>query len=483
MQNGVDVLMEDRIRQKYLRSLPGVDQVLQCGVLLEIQGDYPQRVINDTVRETVSSLRAKIIQAETEEELLDIELQVETLAQRSLEMVKEALKPNLCSVINATGTVLHTNLGRSLLAEKAVEAVEEVSRHYSNLELDLTTGERGSRYAHVEDLLCSLTGAQGAVVVNNNAGAVMLVLNTLAQGREIIISRGQLVEIGGSFRIPDVMAQSGAHLVEVGTTNKTHLQDYERAITENTAMLLKVHTSNYHIVGFTSQVSGAELVQLGRKHDIPVVEDLGSGVLIDLSKYGLTGEPTVPECIKEGLDVVTFSGDKLLGGPQAGIIVGNEKHIQQIKKNQLTRALRIDKMTLAALEATLQLYLDEDKAVREIPTLNMLTLPLTVLEARASSLAEFLRDNLPGKAQIKVMDGYSQVGGGALPLENLPTKLVSLQPYRMATTVEVTERLREEVVPVIARIHKNQLLIDVRTVREDEMPLLRDSLVRVMKKV
>ncbi len=475
--------MEDRVRQKYLRSLPGVDQILQFGILQEIQGDYPQQIINDAVRETVSSLRTQIMQAKSEEDLTEIDFQVESLARKSLDHIKEALKPNLCSVINATGTVLHTNLGRSLLAEKAVEAVKEASRHYSNLELDLSTGERGSRYSHVEELLCKLTGARGAVVVNNNAGAVMLVLNTLAQNKEVVISRGQLVEIGGSFRIPDVMSQSGAQLVEVGTTNKTHLHDYESAITENTAMLLKVHTSNYHIVGFTSHVSGAELVDLGRKHNIPVVEDLGSGVLIDLSKYGLQGEPAVQECIKEGMDVVTFSGDKLLGGPQAGIIVGNEEFIQKIKKNQLTRALRIDKMTLAALEATLQLYLDEEKAVREIPTLNMLTLPLSILEARASSLASYLKDHLTGKAKIKVIDGFSQVGGGALPLENIPTKLVSLQPYRLTTIVEVVERLRDQAVPVIARVQKNQLLMDLRTVREDEIPLLQDSLVRVMKKV
>ena len=475
--------MEDRVRQKYLRSLPGVDQILQFGILQEIQGDYPQQIINDAVRETVSSLRTQIMQAKSEEDLTEIDFQVESLARKSLDHIKEALKPNLCSVINATGTVLHTNLGRSLLAEKAVEAVKEVSRHYSNLELDLSTGERGSRYSHVEELLCKLTGARGALVVNNNAGAVMLVLNTLAQNKEVVISRGQLVEIGGSFRIPDVMSQSGAQLVEVGTTNKTHLHDYESAITENTAMLLKVHTSNYHIVGFTSHVSGAELVDLGRKHNIPVVEDLGSGVLIDLSKYGLQGEPAVQECIKEGMDVVTFSGDKLLGGPQAGIIVGNEEFIQKIKKNQLTRALRIDKMTLAALEATLQLYLDEEKAVREIPTLNMLTLPLSILEARASSLASYLKDHLTGKAKIKVIDGFSQVGGGALPLENIPTKLVSLQPYRLTTIVEVVERLRDQAVPVIARVQKNQLLMDLRTVREDEIPLLQDSLVRVMKKV
>ncbi|WP_241421086.1 L-seryl-tRNA(Sec) selenium transferase [Candidatus Contubernalis alkaliaceticus] len=474
--------MNDSIRQRYLRSLPGVDQILQCEYLLEIKGDYPQRVINDSVRETVSSLRAAIIQAESEEELLNIEVQVEQLAQRALEKAKEILKPNLCSVINATGTVLHTNLGRSLLAKKAVEAVSEVSRNYSNLELDLSTGERGSRYSHVEEMLCSLTGAQGAVVVNNNAAAVMLVLNTMAQSREVIISRGQLVEIGGSFRIPDVMSQSGAHLVEVGTTNKTHLRDYENAINDNTAMLLKVHTSNYHIVGFTSQVSGSELVELGRRYSLPAVEDLGSGVLIDLSKYGLMGEPTVQECVREGLDVVTFSGDKLLGGPQAGIIVGNEKYIQQVKKNQLTRALRIDKMTCAALEATLKLYMDEGQAVRQIPTLRMLTIPVQVLEYRASSLAAFLKEHLTGKVSIQVIDGYSQVGGGSLPLEKMPTKLVSLQPNRMVTTAEAVERLRREVVPVVARVHKNQLLIDVRTVLQEEIPLLQASLVRVFKK-
>ncbi len=474
--------MEDNFRQKYLRSLPAVDQVLHSSILLNLQKDYPQVVINNAARDVINGLRALILQANKEEELGEINFEMDKLAELTAEKVKESLKPKLQNVINATGIILHTNLGRSLMAEKAIEAVKDVTRHFCNLEFELTSGERGSRYIHVEDLLCQLTGAEGAVVVNNNAAAVMLVLNTLAREREVVISRGQLVEIGGSFRIPEVMNQSGAHLVEVGTTNKTHFGDYQNAISENTAMILKVHTSNYHIVGFTSQVSTSELVQLGERYNLPVVEDLGSGVLIDLARYGLKGEPTVPESIREGLDIVTFSGDKLLGGPQAGIIVGKKEYIEKIKKNQLTRALRIDKMTLAALEATLQLYLDEDKAVKEIPTLRMLVMPLTEVEARAEDMTAYLKENLTGKAQIKVVDGFSQVGGGAMPLEEIPTRLISLQPFRINTT-EIAERLREEDIPVIARIHKNQVLIDLRTVREEETYLLRDSLVRVLKKV
>ena len=474
--------MEDSIRQKYLRSLPGVDQVLQRDILINLQKDYPQGVINDAARNVVNGLRGLILQADSEDELNKMDFQIDSIARLTAEKVKETLRPKLRNVINATGIVLHTNLGRSLLAEKAVEAVKDVTRHYSNLEYDLDTGERGSRHMHVEDLLCHLTGAEGALVVNNNAAAVLLVLNTLARDKEVVISRGQLVEIGGSFRVPQVMAQSGAHLVEVGTTNKTHYQDYEEAIGENTGMILKVHTSNYQVIGFTSQVSGSELAGLGQKYNLPVVEDLGSGVFVDLKEYGLEGEPTVPESIREGLDLVTFSGDKLLGGPQAGIIVGKKDFTEKIKKNQLARALRIDKMTLAALEATLQLYLNEEDAVKDIPTLRMLTLPLTVLEARAFNMVSYLKEQLRGKAQIKVADGFSQVGGGALPREEIPTKLVSLQPYKMST-LEVIERLREEEIPVIARIQKNQVLVDLRTVSEEEIPLLRDSLVRVIKKV
>jgi len=474
--------MDDSIRQKYLRSLPGVDQILQRELLIGLQEDYPQGVINDAARNVVNGLRVLILQADSEDELNELDFQIDSIARLTAEKVRETLRPKLRNVINATGIVLHTNLGRSLLAEKAVEAVKEVTRHYSNLEYDLDTGERGSRHMHVEDLLCHLTGAEGALVVNNNAAAVLLVLNTLAKDREVVISRGQLVEIGGSFRVPQVMAQSGAHLVEVGTTNKTHYRDYEEAIGENTGMILKVHTSNYQVIGFTSQVSGFELAGLGQKYDLPVVEDLGSGVFVDLKEYGLEGEPTVPESIREGLDLVTFSGDKLLGGPQAGIIVGKKDFTEKIKKNQLARALRIDKMTLAALEATLQLYLNEEDAVKDIPTLRMLTLPLTVLEARAFNMVSYLKEQLRGKAQIKVADGFSQVGGGALPREEIPTKLVSLQPYKMST-LEVIERLREEEIPVIARIQKNQVLVDLRTVSEEEVHLLRDSLVRVIKKV
>ncbi len=282
--------------------------------------------------------------------------------------------------------MIHTNLGRSLLAKEAIENVIKVSENYSNLEYDLKQGKRGSRYSHVEELIKKVTGAEAAMVVNNNAAAVMLALNTLCEEKEAIVSRGQLVEIGGSFRVPDVMKFSRAHLVEVGTTNRTHLYDYENNINENTGVLLKVHTSNFKIMGFTEEVSSEEMVQLGEKYKLPVMEDIGSGTLVDFSKYGFTYEPTVQSSLEKGVDVVTFSGDKMLGGPQAGIIVGKKKYIDKMKKNQLTRALRIDKMTLAALEGTLKYYIDEKEAIENIPTLNMILSSKEIHKKKSSKI-------------------------------------------------------------------------------------------------
>ena len=332
-------------------------------------------------------------------------------------------------VLNATGTILHTNLGRAPIADTHMAHVAAVATGYSNLEYNLEAGARGERYAHFEQLLCKLTGAEAAMAVNNNAAAVMLILDSMAKGGEVIVSRGELVEIGGKFRIPDVMERSGAALVEIGTTNKTHISDYEEAITEETAALLKVHTSNYRIVGFTDTVSVAELSPIAKDHDIPLIEDLGSGMLIDLSKYGITYEPTVQDSIANGADVVCFSGDKLLGGPQAGIIVGRKKYIDKMKKNQLTRALRIDKFTAAALEVVLQEYLSEEQAIRNIPTLRMITRSLDEVSVDAEQLSQLLEESgLP--VQVGMEPCESQIGGGSLPLERIPSMAVTLRPQR-----------------------------------------------------
>ncbi len=376
--------------------------------------------------------------------------------------------------MNATGVVLHTNLGRSLIANELREHLGDIACNYSTLEFDTDNGKRGSRYSHVEDIICELTGAQAALVVNNNAAAVMLVLSTMSEGKEAIVSRGQLVEIGGSFRIPEVMRWSGAELVEIGTTNKTHLRDYERAITENTGVLLKVHTSNYRILGFTKEVSIEELAPLAQKHNIPLVEDIGSGSLIDFSKYGLTKEPTVLEAIKAGADVVTFSGDKMLGGPQAGIIVGKKEYIEDMKANHLTRALRVDKMTLSVLEATLKFYRDEAKAVKSIPALRMLTMQAEELSEKAQCLFGLIQEQAK-TFEIEVVKGASEVGGGSMPLEKLPTHLVSVTHGKLSAN-KIIKGLRDYDMPVIARVEDDKVLLDPRTLMDDEYEYVAKAL-------
>jgi L-seryl-tRNA(Ser) seleniumtransferase len=381
------------------------------------------------------------------------------------------LKPHLKRVINATGVILHTNLGRSLLSHEALVNLEEIASHYSNLEFDVQSGERGNRHSHLTPLLTKLTGAEYGLIVNNNAAAVLLALHTLAFGREVIISRGELIEIGGSFRIPEVMKASGTKLVEVGTTNKTHRDDYHKAINENTALILKVHTSNYRIVGFTSEVSLSELVSLGRENKIPVMNDLGSGCLLDLSRYGLSKEPTVSEAVQIGADVVTFSGDKLLGGPQAGIILGKKNVLLSMEKNPLLRALRVDKLTLAALEATLLLYLDEDKTKDKVPTLRMLTLSLEEIERKAKTLAALIKKELSSFLKVEIQKDSSQVGGGALPLVELPTWVVALTPLKTPVN-QLEEQMRGSDPPIISRISNDQIIIDPRTIDEGEVNLL-----------
>jgi L-seryl-tRNA(Ser) seleniumtransferase len=386
---------------------------------------------------------------------------------------------SLRRVINATGIILHTNLGRAPLCKEALERIVEVSRGYSNLEFDLATGKRGLRYDHIREILCELTGAEDALVVNNNAAAVLLVLSTLARGREAIVSRGELIEIGGEFRIPEVMERSGAVLREVGATNRTHLSDYEKAIGENTALIMKVHTSNFRIVGFTEEVPVPELVALGRRWGIPVMNDLGSGCFIRLEQYGLQREPTVGDAVKEGADVITFSGDKLLGGPQAGIIVGKRDLLERIKKNPLNRALRIDKLTLAALEATAKLYLNEQGALAGLRSLAALTEPAEAAARRARRLLQLLKKaGLPG-VTLSLKKGSSMAGGGSLPTQQIPTTLVALRPENLSAA-RIDEKLRALPVPVVARIAEDELLFDPRTLAAEELPEVRNALRAVL---
>ncbi len=459
-------------RQHLLRRLPAIDQLLVSARNDALLAEAPPSLVTRIARQTVADLRSGIL---AEGALDPDDLAPEAVMARLRRNVAEALRFRLRRTINATGVVVHTNLGRSLLAEEAVENLCQIARRYSNLEYDLARGRRGSRYSAVHDILCEITGAEAAMVVNNNAAAVLLCLETMAAGREVIVSRGELVEIGGSFRIPDVMAKSGAILKEVGTTNRTHLRDYVRAIGPDTALMLKVHTSNYAMVGFTAEVALTDMVALGRERDIAVMNDLGSGNFVDLSRYGLPGEPTVQQTVATGVDLVTFSGDKLLGGPQAGIILGRTEYIRRIRENPINRALRIDKLTLAALEATLRLYRDPDSAMARIPTLRMLTDSLTVLDTRARDLAARIEAVASPQIRTTILDASSKAGGGALPLLNLPTRCVGLRVDSMS--VDALERaLRANDPPIIGRIENDMFILDVRTVADDETPLIAAAL-------
>jgi L-seryl-tRNA(Ser) seleniumtransferase len=453
-----------------------VDRFLQELEQDQTLAGLPRALLKDLLAEFLDLCREEIRAGAVKDESA---LGISVLAARAAAYVRFKSRPHFRRVLNATGVVIHTNLGRSILAEEAVQAVVQGCRHYSNLELALETGQRGSRYSHVEKLLCRLTGAEAGLVVNNNAAAVLLVLDTLARGGEVVVSRGQLVEIGGSFRIPEVMKKSGAVLREVGATNRTHLRDYEDAIGDGTAMLMKVHTSNYRIIGFHKEVELPELVALGRERGLPVFEDLGSGNLFDFSPYGFMPEPTVQQVLRSGVDVVSFSGDKLLGGPQAGVIVGRKEYIDRIKKNQLNRALRIDKMTLAALEATLRLYLDPELARRKVPTLAMITAGREELLARARRLRRRLSKNLGGLAAVAVRPGFSRVGGGSFPEQDLPTSLVAVTSAGMDV-----EALRQGLLatepPVIGRVEEGAFCLDPRTLMDEEFALAAGALRAVL---
>lgn len=455
--------------------LPSVDEILEYKSIKELLDRLPRQLIIDAIRQEIDSLRRRIKNQEIaiEELLIEIDSLSSNILSRALKLDEYKLK----SVVNATGTIIHTNLGRSLLNKKVLEHVNEMASNYSNLEYDIVAGQRGSRYSMIENLICQITGAEAALVVNNNAAAVLLALSTLSKGKEVIVSRGELIEIGGSFRIPEVLEESGAILVEVGTTNKTHLKDYENAINENTSALLKVHTSNYRILGFTSSVSAKELLDLKTRYDLPIIEDLGSGVLIDLSKYGLEYEPRVQDSLKNSIDIVTFSGDKLLGGPQAGIIVGEKKYISQMMKNPLTRAIRVDKFTISALEATLKYYLDEEIAMKEIPTLNMLTKPLDEINNKAIELFSLLdKQNIDKRLKISIEDSYSEVGGGSLPLERLPSKCITI--YSNEYSIDTIDNiLRNYETPIITRIYKDKIHLDLRTIKREEFQIIVEALI------
>lgn len=465
--------MDDR-QKELLRQLPKIDEII---LLLEQQKVFeraPREMVVNTCRSAVGELREAILRSKKGGKGF-VPPSLEQVASSVALKVENLHRPSLRRVINATGIVLHTNLGRAPLCEEALERVIDVSRGYSNLEYNLEKGKRGLRYDHVSKILCDLTGAEDALVVNNNAAAVLLVLNTLAAGKETVVSRGELIEIGGEFRIPEVMEKSGAILREVGTTNRTHLSDYEKAIGEKTGLLLKVHTSNFLIMGFTEEVQLPELAALGRKRGIPVMSDLGSGCLIETERFGLKKEPTVQETLKTGVDVVTFSGDKLLGGPQAGIILGRRETLEQIKKNPLNRALRIDKMTLAALEATMRLYLHEGEALTSIRGLRVLTEPVEEVEQRAKKLLRLLKKAKIEGLTLSLKKGSSMAGGGSLPTQEIPSVLLSLRSSKLSANA-VEEKLRQFDIPIIARIAEKEVLFDLRTIAPEEFDIIRRAL-------
>jgi len=458
-----------------LKTLPKIDDSIAM-LRHEITEDVPSSLIRKIVRKSVEQQRCSILaNADGYRSLSQSEWK-----ELFLRELAEERKTNLRRVINGTGIVIHTNLGRSLLPPEAMEQLVQCSRHYSNLEFDLKSGKRGSRYSLVEELLCDITGAEAALVVNNNAAAVFLVIETLACNREAIVSRGELVEIGGSFRIPDVMAKSGATLVEVGATNRTHYYDYENALTENTSLLLKVHTSNFRMLGFTKEVSSQELVTLARQHNIAVMEDLGSGCLVDLSPYGLPQERTVQEVVATGIDVVTFSGDKLLGGPQAGVIVGRRKAIDRIKKNPLNRALRIDKFTLASLESVLRMYYDIDQALEKVPTLAMLVEKPADIKKRAQRILRKIKKASLVNCNISLAPTISQTGGGAIPEYGLDSWAVQMTP--IGVSVNRLERdMRTRDLPLIGRIENEHFIIDCRTVLENDVNEIATAVIEYFR--
>ncbi|MGN0674080.1 MAG: L-seryl-tRNA(Sec) selenium transferase [Anaerovoracaceae bacterium] len=463
-------------KRDILRRIPKVDEVLQKEPLFVFFEDKGQSVVTEAAREAIDALRAEILKAGDDElDSFDVSrLSADAVALEAVRVLEENDANNLIAAINATGTILHTNLGRAPLCKEAVENVARVSKGYSNLEYDVKAGKRGSRHDIVSEILAELTGAEDAMMVNNNASATMLVLSTMGAGKECVVSRGELVEIGGAFRIPDIMEQSGATLKEVGTTNKTKISDYEKAYDEErTGAFMKVHKSNYDVVGFTEEATLEELVELGREKNIPVIYDMGNGLMVDMSAYGLS-EPNVPASLATGIDVILFSGDKLLGGPQAGIIAGKAEWIKKMKKHPLARAIRVDKMTFAAMEETLKKYRDEKVALRDIPVLSMISASPEEMKAKAERLLKVIEEKTEGYS-LEVAAVEDQIGGGSAPMVRLPGYAVSVTSDN-CTTKAIERLLRKSSIPVIARINDDRLLLCVRTIMEDEFDAVAEAL-------
>jgi L-seryl-tRNA(Ser) seleniumtransferase len=457
------------------RNLPAVHAVLDSVVLRDLAGGFAHNQVVQAVREALDGLRRRLGSGQVP----DGELSPEAIAARAVEHLRQTFRPRLQSVINATGIVLHTNLGRAPMAEPAARAAYEAARGYLNLEMDLESGKRSSRQDAVRPWLCRLTGAESATAVNNNAAATVIVLRALCAGKEAIVSRGQLIEIGGSFRIPEIMAVSGAALREVGTTNITRLSDYENAIGPATGALLRVHCSNYRISGFTESVPLGDLVALGRRYSLPVIDDIGSGALLDFARFGFSGEPVAQNSIAAGADVVLFSGDKLLGGPQAGLIAGRKQWIGKIERDPLMRAFRLDKMTLAALEATMRIYLDPERALREVPVLRLLDTPLEEWRRRAETLAAHLQA-VAGVSEARAVQDVAYVGGGSLPDQASPTWVVEIQASGISDA-ELALRLRLGEPAVVSRLRDGKLIFDVRTLLEHQEAPLVEAVGRALR--
>ena len=460
-----------------LRKIPKIDEILKQTAIQEASAQYSHNLIVESSRETLDSLRQEILSGSE-----DVSLEMEDICKNILALIAKKNQMHLRPVINATGIILHTNLGRACLSNRAVEAIRSVAQEYNTLEYNLEKGGRGSRYDHVEELIAKITGAEDAIAVNNNAAAVMLILSTMAKGKEVVVSRGELVEIGGAFRVPDIMAQSGGYLVEVGTTNKTHYSDYVNAITPETGALLKVHTSNFKIMGFFEEVSLEDMVEIGHKNGLPVIYDMGSGSMVRLQDYGIQDEPNVIDTMKSGVDILSFSGDKLLGGPQAGIIIGKREWIEKMKKNPLTRAFRIDKLTLAALEATLRDYLDPEVALKSIPTLQMMTATVEDLQPKGQKLFDLLNKDPQGYT-VELTEDFGQIGGGSVPTQMIPSVVVALKTTGISLdTLEKELRSTALPLPIVARISKERMLFDVRTIGEHHFEYINKTIREICGK-
>lgn len=470
-------------KKKLLTLIPAVNDFLKSEKGIDLIDKYSRQQFLNSLREELNEIREKILSTDFNLENFDKnKLKMNFIIDKIKLNLETEKNQALNKLINASGVIIHTNLGRSILAESAANKVFEVAKNYSNLEYDLEKAERGSRYKRLNSLVKDLTGAEAAVVVNNNAAAVMLILSTLAQDKEVIIARGEMVEIGGSFRIPEVMENSGAILREVGTTNKVYLDDYLNAINENTAAIIKVNTSNYQVCGFTHEVKAAEIVEAAHQKKVPVISDLGSGIIYDLTEYGLPTESTVKAEVEAGVDLLCFSGDKILGGPQAGIIVGREKYIEKIATNPLLRALRVDKMTIAALEETLKLYYNFSNALKEIPTLKSLVENSAEIKTRAEHLKNIISNDYANKLKIKIIETQAKIGGGAYPLTNFASYGLEFE-FKEDIIEEFNAKLRQLKQPVIARIQANKLIFDLKTVKNSQLEALAAAIITTLNEV